>query len=105
MTEAEERHYRDWVRSLPCCVSDIQGETVDPHHIKGYSHILNGGGALKISSLFCIPLEHELHMELHDKGWRTFESKHNICQLEVAAAVITGAVEFGIIKIDKNVRW
>ena len=92
--------YRDYVRSLPCCVSGIEGETIDPHHPKGYSWLLQNAGALKSSDLICIPLEHDLHQELHDHGWETFELKHNMSQLEAVIKTLLRAERDGIIEVN-----
>lgn len=94
--------YRDWVRAQPCCVSRGQGSN-DPHHIKGYGWITGSGWALKATDLTCIPLQHELHVELHDIGWRSFEDKHNICQLEQMVLTMLKAEREGVIEINHEV--
>lgn len=91
--------YRDWLRSLPCVVSGFQGEGVDPHHIKGYNWLTGHGWAKKGSDLTCIPLRHDLHMELHNKGWQSFEKKYNISQIECMVKTILQAEKEGVLKI------
>lgn len=71
------KKYRLYVSSLPCCLTGKINESNDPHHIKGRGF----GGSSKCSDLFCIPLAHDLHQELHQIGWKSFERKHNFCQL------------------------
>ena len=94
------KEYRDWIREQPCCVTgyhDIQ----DPHHIKGYSYLFRNckpGNKSKISDLACIPLKHELHNELHNNGWKSFEEKYNMNQLEEVIKHIIKAEKLGIIK-------
>lgn len=94
--------YRDYVRSLPCAASRYHGN-IDPHHIKGYAHIVENAGALKSSDLSCIPLTHELHNELHQNGWQTFEEKHNFSQLEAMVKTLLRAERDGIIEINYEV--
>jgi len=90
--------FKDYVRSLPCCVSGYIGEEVDPHHIKGYSWLTGSAWALKGSDLTCIPLRHDLHNELHNIGWASFEEKHNMNQLEVMIATILQAEKDGVVR-------
>jgi hypothetical protein len=89
--------YRDYVRSLPCCVTGITGDCVDPHHIIGSSWLTRKGIGKKGSDLTCIPLAHELHMELHNSGWRSFEQKYNMSQIEMVIQTILKAEADGII--------
>ncbi|MEN8171405.1 MAG: DUF968 domain-containing protein [Chloroflexota bacterium] len=90
--------YKDYVRTLPCCVSGLTGESIDPHHIIGSRWLTGKGMAKKGSDLTCIPLCHELHMELHNGGWRSFEEKHNMCQVEMMVQTILQAEKDGIIR-------
>ncbi len=92
--------YRDYVRTLPCCVSGVTGEQVQAHHIIGSNWLTGKGVSKKGSDLSCIPLEHSLHMEIHSTGWSTFEQKHNIRQLEVMIKTILQAEKDGIITIE-----
>ena len=85
--------YRKYVSGLPCCVTRIEYKSCDPHHIKGRGY----GSSVKCSDLFCIPLSHELHQEFHQIGWKSFEKKHNICQVSVALSTIEKAIADGIL--------
>ena len=91
--------YRDYVRSLPCCVTGIIGESIDPHHVIGSNWLTGKGVGKKGSDLTCIPLTHNLHSEIHNIGWRTFEAKHNMSQLEMMIQTILQAEKDGIINI------
>ncbi len=91
--------YTDFVRSLPCAVSGYIGEEVDPHHVKGYSWITGACGGKKGHDLTCIPLKHELHQELHQIGWKSFEEKYNFSQMETLALTILAANKEGVIKV------
>lgn len=93
--------YTDFVRRMPCCVSGYIGDEVDPHHIKGYSWLTDSGISFKGTDLLCIPLRHELHNELHNIGWKSFEEKYNISQLEQAVIQILIAEKYGVISINK----
>ncbi len=85
--------YRDYVRALPCCVSGLMD--CAPHHIKGYSWLTGSATSKKGSDLTCIPLSHELHAELHQNGWATFEKKYNMSQLEMMVKTILQAEQDG----------
>lgn len=91
--------FTDWVRELPCCVTGHTGGC-DPHHIKGYSWLVGSGCSSKGEDLFCIPLRHDLHRELHDIGWQAWEQKYNRSQLEEAVRVIKRAADEGLITIN-----
>lgn len=93
--------YTDFVRSLPCVVSGYIGEEIDPHHIKGYSYLTHAGGSKKGTDLLCIPLRHKYHQELHDIGWKSFEKKYNINQLEEAVGCLLIAEKAGVIAVNK----
>jgi hypothetical protein len=91
--------YRDYVRSLPCCVTGYIGDEVDPHHIKGYAWLTGGSMGKKSSDLSCIPLKHDLHQELHDIGWKSFEEKYSFSQSDWMLRTIFRAEKDGIIKL------
>ena len=86
------KKYRKWVSGLPCAVTGYQGE-VAPHHPKGRGF----GGTVKCSDLFCIPLKHDIHMELHQIGWKSWEEKYRIHQLVIALKTIDRALEEGVL--------
>ena len=58
--------------------------------------------ALKGYDLTAIPLRHDLHQELHDRGWRSFEDKYNMSQLAQVVLTMLRAERDGIIKINFN---
>ncbi|MGZ3773011.1 MAG: DUF968 domain-containing protein [Pseudobdellovibrionaceae bacterium] len=60
--------YIEWIKTLPCVISGVFG--VDAHHSVRRSQ----GG----SDRTCVPLSHDLHMELHTVGIDTFENKYDI---------------------------
>ena len=90
--------YKDFVRSLPCCVTGYIGDEIDPHHVIGYAWLTGHGMSKKGSDLTCIPLRHNLHQELHDNGWASFEKKHNISQIEVMVRTVLLAEKQGVIR-------
>lgn len=94
--------YRDWITEQACCVTDYLDKS-DPHHIAGYKYLFNQGVCAegyprKISDLACIPLKHEIHADLHNIGWVSWEKKHNVSQLEVMIRMILKAEKEGIIR-------
>jgi hypothetical protein len=66
------KKYREWIKSLPCCVSGQPAD--DAHHI---THTGQGGMGTKPGDNYCIPLTRELHTLLHadPKGWETTYGK------------------------------
>jgi hypothetical protein len=90
--------YKDYVRSLPCCVTGTIGDCVSPHHIIGNSWLTGKAMSKKAPDSTCIPLRQDIHQELHDMGWRSFENKYNICQLEMMIKTILQAEKDGIVK-------
>jgi len=64
----QNEKYIEFIKQQPCCISGKLN--VDPHHTKS-----KGSGG---SDLMCIPLSHELHVECHTIGKKTFQAKYNI---------------------------
>ena len=85
--------YREYISLLPCCVTGLEGECNDPHHIKGRGY----GGSQKCSDLFCIPLSHDLHQEFHQIGWKSFEQKYNVGQISTVLKTIQRAFAEGVL--------
>jgi hypothetical protein len=75
------RRHLDWIRTLPCCVPGCQRPCI-PHHVRTAA---NSGTALKPPDTETVPLCHEHHQELHDKGRITFQRKHAVDLAEIAA--------------------
>lgn len=96
---ADNEHYRRFVATLPCCVTGKIGSTA-PHHVVGYAWLTNKAWALKGTDLTCIPLDDELHQELHKHGHATFELKYNVSQLEIMITTLLFAEKMGVLVID-----
>lgn len=94
---AKSRSYLEWICEQECCVSLRQGEGIQAHHIKGFDQHMGK----KVSDLLSIPLHHELHAELHTKGWRDFEHKHGINQQTEVLRMIDRAHCEGVIEIRR----
>ena len=90
--------YRYYVRELSCCVTGDIGFN-DPHHITGYNWLTGKGMGKKGSDLTCISLRHDLHQELHQIGWKSWEQKHNVSQLELMIKTILKAERDGVINV------
>lgn len=86
-------NYKNWVKSLPCCVSGEQAD--DPHHIKGTFDL-----GVKPSDIWTMPLTRKLHTELHDIGYNAWEAKYG-SQLEFCRRTIDQAVREGILNFGK----
>ncbi len=93
------KKYRDYIRSLPCVITGITGETISPHHIIGYSYVTGKAMGKKSSDLTCIPLEHALHQELHNIGYSSFEKKYNFSQRDALLKTILQAEKDGVINV------
>jgi len=96
-----EKDYMNWIRTQPCAVTGYIGEEIDPSHLEGMSWLTGKCGSSKGHYLSCIPLRHALHVELHRIGWKSFEKKHNISQLELMAKTVFQAEKAGVITINK----
>ena len=66
--------------SLVCCITG-RANPVN-HHIIGHGY---SGMGTKAPDFLQMALSHELHTELHDKGWKSFESKYGYTQKELTA--------------------
>jgi len=92
------KKYREYVASLPCCVSGYQGDEGVPHHITGSNWLTGKCTSKKGSDLTCIPLRSSLHNELHENGCKSFEKKYNISQVEMVIKTILQAEWDGMLK-------
>ena len=90
--------YTEFVKSLPCCITGTI-DTTDCHHIIGYNWLTGKGLGIKGSDLATIPLSRELHAELHSIGWKSFELKYNMSQLEGVVKTILQAEKSGLLVI------
>ena len=66
--------YREWIRSHPCCISDMPAECA---HVRVRLHGDLGN---------CVPLAPHLHREIHRHGIKSFARKYGIDLAQVAAA-------------------
>ena len=63
--------YAAWLRDKPCVVTGEVGEYVDLDHVRTQ-------GARGKAAANLVPLRHDLHMERHNSGIRTFERKYGL---------------------------
>lgn len=82
----KNRHYLDWVKTLPCCACG-DPTTVDPHHRIGNKK----GMSLRSSDFQTMPLCRKHHDELHNHGHQTFEEIHGD-QAEMVIATLLRAI-------------
>jgi len=71
----------------------------DVHHIKG---VLKAATGSKVSDLFTIGLDHEIHMDFHSSGKKDWESRYGESQAENCILLINKALEQGLISIVWN---
>ena len=63
--------YAAWLRDKPCLITGAVGEYVDLDHVRTQGARGKAEGNL-------VPLRHDLHMERHTIGIRTFETKYGL---------------------------
>ena len=80
-TFRNEKHLK-WIRRLPCVVSGLSGDTIDAHHV----HLKSQG----VNDYLTVPLDHELHMELHAHPVEDFQDHHLV---DLKDALIAKLVE------------
>ena len=74
MRSHRDQKYLDFIRAQPCCITGFR-DTVIAHHVKLYG---GGGAGLKPSDYLTVPLRHDMHQELHDRGEPSFWLKYNL---------------------------
>jgi hypothetical protein len=68
------------------CVCCITGRPYpDPHHLIGHGY---SGMGTKAPDWAQMALTHELHTELHNHGWKAFESKYGRTQKSMVAETL-----------------
>ena len=72
-----------WLRGRPCAVASTEcaGAIVAAH----VDHAGGKGTGLKVEDRHAIPLCDAHHREQHQHGWRTFERKHRLDGVALAA--------------------
>ncbi|CAB4137821.1 Protein of unknown function DUF968 [uncultured Caudovirales phage] len=66
----------EWIRSLPCCVGLAScGAFIHAHHVR---ECTGGGTGLKPPDRWAVPLCPAHHLELHQRGARTWGLKYGI---------------------------
>lgn len=79
------------------CVCCITGKPCPVnHHIIGNGY---SGIGTKAPDYLQAALSHELHMELHDKGWKSFESKYGRTQKSMVAETMINVHSAGVINL------
>lgn len=84
--------YTDWVKSQPSVISGQPAD--DPHHLIGHGQ---GGMGTKSSDLYTIPLTRIEHNELHNIGWKEWESRYG-SQWRFVAETLAKAITEGVLK-------
>ena len=65
-----DKNYLKYIREQPCVVTRRNG--VVAHHLE------SGMVGSKGDDWITVPLTPEMHQELHQVGWLSFEAKHNV---------------------------
>ena len=81
---------------LVCCITGRPNPV--NHHIIGYGY---GGMATKAPDYLQMALSHELHCELHNQGWRSFEAKYGFTQKELTAMTMWKIHADGIVDLTE----
>jgi len=87
------KHIRD---NLVCCITGSPNPV--NHHIIGHGY---SGIATKAPDYLQMALSHELHTELHDHGWKSFELKYGYTQKELTAMTMWKVHADGVIDLTK----
>lgn len=83
--------YLDWVKSLPSAISGTP-QCGDAHHLIG-----NNRQGMKVSDYLTLPLTRQEHDELHNKGFKRWESMWGP-QSHYVNLTILRAIDEGILK-------
>ncbi|CAL9972698.1 HNH endonuclease [Vibrio phage D273] len=98
----KNKAYGKWIHeNVACCVTG-NTSTVDPHHIIGHGYSATG---TKAPDCLQMALCHDLHLEIHQHGWKAFEDKYAVSQKQMVAQTIlvSHAKEFlDIQKLDED---
>jgi hypothetical protein len=90
----------DYIRRCPCAVKSCWITPVSPHHVRTAA---NSGTAVKPGDEWCTPLCHTHHMELHQCGRSTFQTKYKIDLTELARGYAMVSRAMGLLlKEDKS---
>lgn len=82
--------------NLVCCITGAPNP--DPHHIIGHGFSVMGS---KAPDYLQMPLCHRLHRELHDKGWKAFEAKYEVCQKVLVTETLLNLQDHKVINCDE----
>lgn len=87
----------EFVRSgeVACCITGSTYAVVN-HHLIGHGYSAMG---TKSPDWAQMALTHELHQELHDKGWKAFETKYGRTQKSMAAETMAKLQSDGVIEL------
>lgn len=90
----ENRHYREWVKSLPCCILSCRkmGPS-DPHHIVNQFKAKGG----KTSDYWTMPLCHDHHQEYtlnRLNAEQTYGEQEYFVALTLLQAIYEGRLEW-----------
>ena len=87
----------EYIRSgaVACCITGSTYAVVNHHIIaNGYS-----GMGTKAPDFLQMALTHELHQELHDKGWKSFEEKYGRTQKSMTAETMAKLHSDGVVNL------
>lgn len=90
-----DKKYGKWIHeNLNCCITGRPYP--DPHHIIGHGYSAMGA---KAPDHLQMALSHDLHLEIHQHGWKAFEEKYEVTQKELAAKTLAQSHAIGRINI------
>ena len=84
------KKYLDYVRNTPCLICGYPSEA---HHIRKAS---NSGVGKKPGDCWCVPLCKLHHAEVHQFGFNTFLSNHNMDLYEELFKLTKGYIEANV---------
>ena len=86
-------HIRSGV--VACCITG-SNYTIVNHHLIGHGY---SGMGTKSPDWAQMALTHELHQELHDKGWKSFEEKYGRTQKSMVSETLAKLHSEGLVNV------
>lgn len=89
----------EFIRSgeVACCITGSTYAVVN-HHLIGHGYSAMGS---KSPDWAQMALTHDLHSELHDKGWKAFEDKYGRTQLSMVAETLLTLHGLGLVDVNE----
>lgn len=81
-------------REMVCCITGAPNP--DGHHILGYGF---SGMGTKAPDYLQMAISHPLHVEIHQRGWKGFETKYGRTQKSMVAETLAKLHADGVVNL------